>query len=438
LSGHPRPATRHAAAASTLARWCLVAGVGLGIATGAVAAERAELQDLRDRLERLRREVAESETDRKEVADQLRDSERVISEATRALRALEAQGRTARDELRAAEVRRRAIESEMSSRAKTLERLLYARYVHGDNDALRLTLSGNDAHQTARDLHYLTHVSKALAEVVEALRSRAGELARLAQVARDKGVEIARLETASREERAKLERERREWQQVFSRLSGQIRQQRREIETVQANERRLTELVERLARAMREREQREQRAREQRDRERERERERQAAAVPAPPAPGGPPVNRNEKVPEAGDLREFRGVFSGLRGRLRLPVRGDVATRFGARVDGGTSSKGLFIRAAEGDEVRAVAPGRVVYADWMRGFGNLIIVDHGDAYLTIYGNNESLLRKAGDAVKAGDPVATVGRTGGNDSAGLYFELRHQGRAVDPLSWVSLK
>ena len=101
-------------------------------------------------------------------------------------------------------------------------------------------------------------------------------------------------------------------------------------------------------------------------------------------------------------------------------------------------AKGVFIRAPQGQPVRAVAKGQVVYADWMRGFGNLLIVDHGENYLSIYANNEALLKEIGDAVAPGEPVAITGSSGGNEETGLYFELRHLGRAFDPLSWVKLK
>jgi len=97
-----------------------------------------------------------------------------------------------------------------------------------------------------------------------------------------------------------------------------------------------------------------------------------------------------------------------------------------------------LILAPEGEEVRAVAPGRVVFADWMRGFGNLLILDHGENYLTIYGYNEAVLKKVGDPVHAGDVIATVGATGGAGTSGLYFEMRHEGKPFDPLTWVSLK
>ena len=120
-------------------------------------------------------------------------------------------------------------------------------------------------------------------------------------------------------------------------------------------------------------------------------------------------------------------------------MRGDLTNRFGApRESGGTTWKGLFIAARAGVEGRAVAAGRVVFADWMRGFGNLLIIDHGDAYLSLYGNNESLFKQVGDLIHGGEAVATVGNSGGNPDSGLYFELRYQGRPLDPLGWLSSK
>jgi septal ring factor EnvC (AmiA/AmiB activator) len=122
-----------------------------------------------------------------------------------------------------------------------------------------------------------------------------------------------------------------------------------------------------------------------------------------------------------------------------LPVRGELANRFGSpRADGGVTWKGLFIRSANGSEVKAVATGRVVFADWLRGFGNLMIVDHGNSYMSLYGNNETIHRQVGDAVRGGETIATVGNSGGNPDSGLYFELRHQGKPFDPLNWVRIK
>ena len=155
---------------------------------------------------------------------------------------------------------------------------------------------------------------------------------------------------------------------------------------------------------------------------------------PAPAAKGRP--LRVERTPEPGAARQ---PFSRLRGKLRLPVPGELTGRFGApRGASGIEAKGVFIRAPEGQPVKAIAGGQVVYADWMRGFGNLLIVDHGEKYLSVYANNESLLRQVGDAVSAGDAVATTGASGGSEETGLYFELRYLGKAFDPLKWVRLK
>ncbi|MBX6317060.1 peptidoglycan DD-metalloendopeptidase family protein, partial [Pigmentiphaga sp.] len=161
------------------------------------------------------------------------------------------------------------------------------------------------------------------------------------------------------------------------------------------------------------------------------------AGQPPPPRTEPPPeqaVARNTLVPDP----SLTGQFEKLRGRLRLPVAGDVVGRFGASRGEGGTWKGVFIRAPEGTEVRAVAAGKVVFADWLRGFGNLLIIDHGSQYLSIYGNNQAVLRHVGDDVKSGDVVAQVGATGGQAESGLYFELRHRGAPFDPLKWVSLR
>jgi murein hydrolase activator len=126
-----------------------------------------------------------------------------------------------------------------------------------------------------------------------------------------------------------------------------------------------------------------------------------------------------------------------LKGQLKLPVRGQLMNRFGApREESGSSWKGLFIRAVTGETVRAVGDGRVVYADWLRGFGNLLILDHGKGYMSLYAYNDGLLRQVGESVRGGDPVAQVGASGGSAESGLYFELRRDGKPFDPLRWVA--
>lgn len=382
----------------------------LGATAG--AAEKEDLQALRQRIEQLKREVAQTEGSRSEASDQLRDAERAISDANRRMRDLTQRQATVRSRIQALEGEAKGVEAEIAARRTEVARWLRARYMAGDQAALRVLLSGDDPHQLARDLEYLGNLSRAQSEVVRAMGQRADQLRTLAAEARDKGAELAALEEEHRTERQRLEAERRARQSLLDKLSGNLRAQRREIETLERDERRMTELVERIARMIRERA----------EKERERRRDAQKSDI-----------SRKEKIPEA---VEGAGVFSFDKGRARLPVKGEITGRFGApRTEGGPSWKGIFIRSAPGQEVRAAAAGRVVFADWMRGFGNLLILDHGQGYLSIYGNNESLLRQPGDGVRSGEAIATVGSSGGVEESGLYFEVRHQGRPIDPMGWL---
>ena len=209
---------------------------------------------------------------------------------------------------------------------------------------------------------------------------------------------------------------------VVVKLADKIKQQQREIGALKHDEQRLGKLIEGLARIV---------ARSARK------------PQPAPTAKGKRSAQTREEAPlnnqSTPEPTHPSGNFAKLKGRLHLPVRGQIANRFGTpRAESGATWKGLFIRAAEGNEVKAIAAGQVVFADWLRGFGNLMIVDHGDTFLSVYGNNQSLYRQVGDAVNSGEVIATIGNSGGNPESGLYFELRQQGQAIDPLKWATLK
>jgi len=371
-------------------------------APAAHAADKADLDALRERIESLKKNLSGAEGDRSEASDALRESERGVSEANRELRNIGAQQRAARADFSRLEQQSRQLEQAIASQQRELGQLLAMRHVSGQQDYLRLLLSGGDPNRTARELYYFGYISRAQADFIRALRSNLAGLAQLAREARDKGAELAELESRQRAGRKELLAQQAERRRVLAKLSTQIRSQRREIKSLQRDEARLSRLVQELGKAI---------------------------------APGGGWWH-NDKLPESG---RGGGTFASLKGKLRLPTRGELINRFGSpRSGSGLNWKGLFIRGASGQEVRAVAAGRVVFAEWMRGFGNLLIIDHGQSYLTIYGNNEALLKQVGEIVAAGDVVATVGNSGGNPDSGLYFEIRYQGKAFDPLRWVSLK
>jgi septal ring factor EnvC (AmiA/AmiB activator) len=364
----------------------------LAFPAAAAAPQEKDLEALRGRIEALSRELQRKESAQREARDSLRDSERAISSANRALARLGAEARRVRAEAQRIAERRRALGAEAAGREAAIGRVLVAwsrnKTVDGAPDALRVALSGDDPADIGRRLHYLGHLSRASAALIEEQRAALAELERLEQDAKVRAERLREIERASRADRDKVLAERRERRRVLASVGAEIRRNRKEIRVLRADEARLARLVEELARL---------------------------------------------RVPAG------KTAFAGLRGRLSLPVRGELSGRFGApRGAAGMEAKGIFIRAPQGQPVRAIAQGHVVYADWMRGFGNLLIVDHGESYLSIYANNESLLKELGEIVAPGEPIATTGSSGGNEETGLYFEMRHLGRAFDPLSWVKPK
>jgi septal ring factor EnvC (AmiA/AmiB activator) len=392
--------------------YCSLVGHGAFPEARAAGAPREaeDLKALRTRIESLKAELDQKEATRRESRDALRESERAISDAGRELRALEAESRAAQEELRNLSARRRALGEGLNHQQAALGQMLAARYAAGPPDVLRVALSGNDPNDAARDLYYLGMLSRAAARLLGTFRTNAAELEQLAQAVREKAASLEAIEAGKRTEREKILAESRERKRVLERLAGDIRANRREIKVLVADESRLARLVEEIGKVL-----------------------------SAKPGAGYARRERRgvatDKIPEAG----ADGPFSRLRGKLRLPVRGELLARFGSqRSEGGGTSKGVFIRSAEGQQVRSIAAGRVVFADWMRGFGNLLIVDHGETYLSVYGNNETLLKQPGDPVASGEPIATVGSTGGSAETGLYFELRYLGKAFDPLRWSNLK
>lgn len=398
-----------------------------------IEAKRGELKELHSRLEKLHQDLSKTEETKAYAADQLKETESSISNVNRNLRELALKRGETESSLEDLRKQSKRIENQIGAQQEQLAQLLYRQYVNGETDALQLLLSGEDANQASRDLHYMTLLSRAKADLLGVLHNSLQEKQRLTDATKVKHDELALIEQKRQQQHASLLSQQQQRQTMLASLADKIKSQRQEIDKLKQDEQRLGKLIEGLARIVAKRN--------------KLARAQQAHVAARKTRPGNvaaqekaplrnEPNERNEQEPEA---TSFSGNFAELKGRLHLPTRGELANRFGSpRAEGGATWKGLFIRTAEGAEVKAVAPGRVVFADWLRGFGNLLIIDHGDAFLTVYGNNQSLFRRVGDIVKTGEAIAAVGNSGGNPESGLYFELRRQGQAIDPLKWASLK
>ncbi|MCP5278771.1 MAG: peptidoglycan DD-metalloendopeptidase family protein [Thiobacillus sp.] len=396
-----------AAWSARLLHW-LCLSLLVSTAWAAPDSRQEELEDLRARIQALQKEVEAATETRSEAADALKKSERRISDVNRGLRQLELRQRDLSRSLKQLAQDSKTTQSEIVDQQSRLAELLRQRYIHGDNDAIKLMLNGQNPGEAARNLEYYGYVGRSRSQLIREHQATLARMRDLEASVRDKQAGLEQVKKDRVDQKKALESEKAARQDVLYKLSSQIRRQRNEINTLVQNEKRLTQLIERLARLAAKRK----------------------AAKPAVPARPG------EKVDRVADASLAGLNFARLKGKLALPVAGEILHRFGqGRPGGGPAWKGLFIRARQGQEVRAVGTGKVAFADWLRGFGNLLIVDHGDGFLSLYSNNESLYKQPGDPVQAGDVVATVGATGGQDEPGLYFELRRQGKPFDPMTWV---
>jgi septal ring factor EnvC (AmiA/AmiB activator) len=382
-----------------------------GIASPATdSSKQHELDALRSRIATLRNEVEQASADRSEAADGLRTSEQKISDVNRALRDLQEKAEKLRQSLSNLGRESAATLARLHDQEQQLAVLLRQRYSQDGDDATRLLLSGQNPGSIQRDLEYYAYIGRARAQLINEHKATLEQLAALEADTRNRKSDLDQVRKNQLTQRQVLDQEKQSHQSTYNKLSEQILTQRKQIDTLVRDQNRLTRLIERLQRL----------AEEARTRK---------TVKPSEPRQG-------KRVNDIADASLAGLNFPALKGKLALPVAGELLAQFGqARAGGGPNWKGLFIKAKAGQPVHAVASGKVVFADWLRGFGNLLIVDHGSGYLSLYSNNESLYKQAGDRVKAGDVIAAVGNTGGQEESGLYFELRRQGQPFDPMSWV---
>lgn len=425
-------------------------------------AAESERASLRQKLTTLKRDINQTETQKNRAADQLAKSEVAISDASRALRDLGTEQKATAARLRALEKQLATLQRQAEERQQQTADLLRAQYINGSEDRLKLLLSGDNPNRINRDLHYMGYLSQAQAQLIQALRRDQAAIEKNRQSEQNAKKELDEIANEQKQQKAKLEAEKKNRATLLAQLSDKLTTQQREVSTIERDAEQLSTLVNRLGKLIAEQRKAEKIAAERRRRiavarakAAEQRRQQQAAkeraasgpitppaatpkstAKPAPAPAPAPALARNEMIPDAGLHRGQS--FSALKGKLRLPVAGDLTARYGSKRGNGSNWKGVFIRAGQGTEVRSVAGGQIVFSEWLRGFGNLLIIDHGGQYMTIYGNNQALLKQVGDAVNAGDVIANVGNSGGNEDSGLYFEMRHQGRTFDPLSWATIR
>ncbi len=356
------------------------------------AADKArQLQVLRARIESLQKSLAVTHREKSRAEEQLRSVERAIGRTVRGLRSinrrLAAQGR----ELERLQRERDSQAARLEAQRRRLAQEARTAYAMGRQQQVKLLLNQQQPGQIGRMLVYFGYLTEARARRIEDVRRQLARLQAVEASILGKTRELEALRDVRRDEQRALQAKKRQRGKLLAALRRELEAKGSELRRLGEDERQLQALVRSL----------------------------QDLLADIPPA--------------VDQQRPFRD----MKGKMRWPARGSLVLRFGdRRVGSSLKSRGVVIAAPEGGEVRAISHGRVAFADWLRGFGLLIIIDHGDGYMSLYGHNQALYKEVGEWVDSGEVIGVLGASGGPGAPGLYFELRHKGRPVNPVRWCA--
>jgi septal ring factor EnvC (AmiA/AmiB activator) len=371
----------------------LAAGVLAGaIALAQSVAEReAQLQAVRKKIEAIEGRLAGQVAKRDDDAKALRAVELEAADGARKLEQIRAQLREQQGEQRSLATELDRTTKSLASERAALAQQVRVSYMNGREELFKLVLSQESPATLGRMLVYYDYFNRARSERIAAVSADLARLRELGARSDDVATGLAALEAEQAAQVASVALARDERRALIAKLDAGIADSNASMAKLKADEKRLGELVEQLKELM-----------------------------------AGFPVDTEEP-------------FDKLKGKLAWPVQGRIAGDYGQPRDGGPVKwSGVLLEARQGAPVRAVYHGRVAFADWLPGLGLLIIVDHGDGYMSLYGHNEALLKEPGDWVEPGEAIAQVGDTGGQPQPALYFEIRHDGEPTNPHPWIAAK
>jgi septal ring factor EnvC (AmiA/AmiB activator) len=359
-----------------------------GLAADAKDAKKteAELKALKSEIAKVTSQVRSDKAAKDRLARELRNAEMSASEVRRSLDDLRDQrSENARKRAALAEDKRKR-QAELAKQRESLAGQLRAAYLIGSEEPLKLLLNQQDPSRVGRMFAYYSYFGRARAQSIDQINANLAEIDRLDQDMAAADERLAAIEAERKAELNKLDAARAQRGKVLASLQAEAKERAQSLERMKREQGALEKLLRELKRAMQR----------------------------------FPPDNNTE--------------FGRLRGKLAWPVQGRLVARFGETRGGTVRWDGVLLSVERGAEVRAVYSGRVVYSDWLPGLGLLIIVDHGDGYLSLYGHNDRLFKEAGDRVSSGEAIAAAGDSGGRGQPELYFEIRKSGKPIDPGPW----
>lgn len=360
------------------------------------ANEQQRLQQLRSNITELRQGIGTDKQQQSQLQKDLKRLERIVADTNIKLRNTEEKLTQQRQAQRQLENEALSLSHKLDQQKQLLSQQLRASFTPTEQQTLKLLLNQSSPAETSRNLTYYSYFSRAQQQTITLTRNNIEKLHVTNEELQKGSDKLEALKQQQQDEQNKLAARRAEQKTLIAKLDSRIQGNQQSLATMLADERGLTNLLQELeAKRVLE---------EKRAKERSREKE-----VPAP---------------------------SKIKGKLQWPLQGKIKHSFGdPRNQGRMTWQGLMISGKEGQEIHAIASGKVVFADWMRGYGLLLIIDHGNGLMSLYGHNQQLHKKTGDTAGSNEVIATLGSSDNGEEAGLYFELRHKGKPVDPEKWL---
>ncbi len=348
-----------------------------------------QLQALNSRIKTLEQSLNQVKGAKAKVLKELQASEKSISSIAKDIRSNLANSQRLQTRLGELRSEKRDLKLKQNQQKTYLERQIRSAYAMGRQEYLKVLLNQQQPDQVSRVLRYYDYINKERSRHIDEYLETAKSLNRVEKEMLQKDYALSAIRTKLEERRKRLNSEQTKRETLVAQLDKDIAGKGQELVSLNQDRARLEKLLEEVREAI---------------------------------------VN----IPMPKDTRPFKS----MRGKLPWPIKGRVAYAFGSeQIRGKLRRNGMVIRANEGNEIKAIHSGRVVFADWLRGYGVLLIMDHGNGYMSLYGHNQSLLREAGDWIHAGESIATAGRSGGQSRSGLYFEIREKGAPQDPIVWL---
>lgn len=359
--------------------------------SAASQSDKQKLVQLKKQIKQLQLELEADNKQKDHAVYLLQKAEKEVANASRKLSLIENDSRMSRQQLARLQQEQNGLREQLATNQEYLINQIRAAYSIGKQEYVKLLLNQEDPATVSRMMVYYQYFNQARSAQLQKIDKRLLRLKTVSDDIKTQSEKLTHLRQQTLEERQLLNVSREERSKVVASLSASLREKNQRLNSLMRDEQHLQRLLQEIESQLSD-------------------------------------VNLDLSPPEK---------FNRLKGKLRWPATGRISARFGSlrNNSGNLKWKGVVIKTEAGNSVKSVAYGRIVFADWLRGFGMLIIIDHGDDYMSLYGHNERLHKKLGDWVQANEIIATSGDSGGHTSASVYFEIRHKGKPQDPVKWL---